>query len=246
MFGLLFDCGNPEGVRAIDMVKPLGGGSIMHDPNEVLVSPVREMVSGADGQVGAPEVEVFGVEAVCGIHKRPFLLLFERKGLKSWCAQRSYPLPDSLGTQPVQQLMEKQGVSIRPASSLVLVGGLTMCSDYVGCAWCLDANIFKCGCGALACLGAQRTHDTHKDGLCGRCDRWICLRRSVDLSIEKIAGQAVVPGGGMGVEMRRCKSGCGGSVKAIAAPEPSAIVAPNGLGSMVAVPVKRVIPGGGR
>ena len=175
----------------------------MTDAEKVLGSRVDRILSGAPDGPEEPRTDVLGVEGVCGIHKRPFLLLLEQRDVGTWCARRSYPLPGSLAEAPVQALVERQGVAVRSLSSTTFTGSFVMARDYVGCAWCLDAGVLKCGCGALGCQGASRMHEGHKDVLCGTCDRWQCLTAPKGISMGSIAGRAVFAGRTMKVEVLR-------------------------------------------
>jgi hypothetical protein len=77
-----------------------------------------------------------------------------------------------------------------------LEGKIVMTSDYRGCVYCLDRTVFRCGgCRTLNCMGASRPHDDHTDGLCGRCNKWVCLQPGTGkrISMSDVDGCTAFP-----------------------------------------------------
>ena len=143
-----------------------------------LSSDARARLSGSQAaevsEVGVDRVKVVAVEAVCGIHQRPFLLYLEQKD-GTWEVQRAYPLPDTQDVVHTRTPAVPEWI-VGTFTAVPLKGKILMGSEYTGCAYCLDPTILRCGCKALSCKGASRRHEDHEDALCGRCKEWACLR----------------------------------------------------------------------
>jgi len=148
------------------------GGLVGNGAGVILGSQGQRRVSGVVEREGRGEPRVVAVEAVCAIHKERFALIFERSTLGVWRAVLGVRLDGAVdlgnlgatGSEPVPRLSKAQ-----------IEGRIEIGSEYVGCAWCLDQGLFRCGCGALNCKGAVRPHESHHDQLCGGCDQWRCL-----------------------------------------------------------------------
>jgi hypothetical protein len=119
--------------------------------------------------VGSDRVNVVAVEASCGIHRRPLLLIIERKDEATWRVVRAHPLPDTRDVVHTHTPAVLEHI-VGSLASVHLEGKITIASQYAGCPYCLEDSVFRCGCGALNCQGATRRHEKHKDVLCGRCN----------------------------------------------------------------------------
>ena len=175
------------------------GGKDGREPGR-LSSDERARLGGSQAadvsEVGADRVNVAAVEAACGIHQRTFLLLFERKGEKKWEVIRAYPLPNSKDVVHTRTPALPDMFGVEPLLVVHLEGKIVTTSDYRGCVYCLDRTVFRCGgCRTLNCMGASRPHDDHTDGLCGRCNKWVCLRPGTGkrISMSDVDGYTAFP-----------------------------------------------------
>ena len=125
------------------------------------------------------------VLARCGIHLALFMLLAEFDG------------PDTLWVRFAVRVSydgDGSGRAVLPgvelSQQIEMRGRVVIANHYAGCPWCGGESIFRCGCGAMNCSGASRTHGDHQDRYCASCRGWQCVRSAA--SLKELSGFAQV------------------------------------------------------
>jgi hypothetical protein len=138
-------------------------------------------------KVMCKEIKKAALQAICNIHKHPFLLYLEMDE-GSWKVTAAYPMP-STGEVIHTRNTALQEVSLPALSSVRLDGPLVIGGAYEGCPWCRNRIIFQCSCGTLNCKGASRAHRDHNDAFCGTCGQWRCLNgKTKGLTLKNTEG----------------------------------------------------------
>ena len=158
-------------------------------------------IAGAPGASSLEGPRVIVVEAVCGRHKKPFAIFFERSASGVWQAL------GSVRVDPVVEVTRSGEMAAAPGEryARVQVDGPTVIgSEYAGCARCHDRGFFRCGkCRAYSCRSSWSRHGDHKDALCGKCNWWQCLGARVAGPIRNLEGYAASARiADLGVEMQ--------------------------------------------